>query len=113
LLLDKKQHSTEAQTKMADIGDLDGLGVAEPEECSRRMFILFVGCIAFPLLVFSQYLIIDVFGSRPTTRLTVLAFVSGILGMLVASCLIVLFMNLVSDWNAGHTEGNRLVDALI
>jgi uncharacterized PurR-regulated membrane protein YhhQ (DUF165 family) len=98
---------------MADVEDPDGVGVAEPEECSRRVFVLFVGCIAFPLFVFSQYLIADVFGSRPTTRLTILAFVSGILGILVACCLMVLFMNLVSDWNAGHTEGNRLVDALI
>jgi hypothetical protein len=98
---------------MADIEDPDGMGVAEPQECSRRVFVLFVGFIGFSLLLFSQYLIAGVFGSRPTTRLTVLACVSGILGVLVACCIIVLFMNLAREWSEGHTEGNRLVDALI
>ena len=60
-----------------------------------------------------EYLIADVYGSHPPTRLTTVAFVAGILATLVSSALIVLFMILVNDWWLGHSEGNRLVDSLI
>jgi hypothetical protein len=103
---------------MADIEDPDGgdraiMEAAEPNECSRCMFIFMVGCLTLALFAFALFAD-DFHGSHPDSAVLCIAkIVLEILASFVASGFVMLFALLLCEWYDGNTEGNRLVDRLI
>lgn len=106
---------------MADIEnpdvDDDGGGAtvaeAEPAECSRRVYMCLLCCIALALvLAFPSSL--DFKDSHPTkTMLGTVVDIGGFLALFVGSWFVFISAVLVGEWFQGNPEGRRLVDNLI
>ncbi|XBI44897.1 hypothetical protein VPH35_109494 [Triticum aestivum] len=104
---------------MADIenphvdDDNGSVAEAEPAECSRRVYMCLLGCVALALvLAFQSFLHFK--ESHPAeTMLGIMVDLGGLLAALVGGWFVLVFAALVADWFEGNPEGKRLVDNLI
>ncbi|XBH61130.1 hypothetical protein VPH35_115631 [Triticum aestivum] len=104
---------------MADIENPDvddgsvAVAVAEPAECSRRVYMCLLCCVALALVLAFQSSL-DFKDSHPAkTMLGTVVDVGGFLALFVGSWFVFISMVLVGEWFEGNPEGRRLVDNLI
>ena len=104
---------------MADIenphvdDDNGSVAEAEPAECSRRVYMCLVCCVALALVLAFQSSF-DFKDSHPAkTMLGTAVDVGGFLALFVGSWYVFISMVLVGEWFEGNPEGRRLVDDLI
>ncbi|XBI44898.1 hypothetical protein VPH35_109495 [Triticum aestivum] len=102
---------------MADIENPDvdegSVAEAEPAECSRRVYMCLVCCVALALVLAFQSSF-DFKDSHPTkTMLGIMVDLGGLLAALVGCWFVFIFAALVAHWFEGNSEGKRLVDNLI
>ncbi|KAI4979579.1 hypothetical protein ZWY2020_016332 [Hordeum vulgare] len=103
-----------ADIENPDVDDGSGPAVAEaePAECSRRVCMCLLGCVALAIiLAFHSFL--DFKESHPTKTTGIMVDIGWFLAALVGGWLLFIFMVLVGDWFEGNPEGKGLVDNLI
>ncbi|XBI44899.1 hypothetical protein VPH35_109496 [Triticum aestivum] len=86
---------------------------AEPAECSRRVYMCLVCCVALALVLAFQSSLDFKDSHAAKTMLGTAVDVGGFLALFVGSWFVFISMVLVGEWFEGNPEGRRLVDNLI
>lgn len=87
------------------------VATTEPDEAGRWAVIVLLGVLTL-LLTVVAWVLIDVYlydNSPHTTRLTVAAFVVGMIVATVAACAWVVFLCIIGEREIGNPEGFRFV----